>query len=46
MMKKISRQLLKLAERAARSDAERISDTESFTPICIGILHQPKRQKR
>lgn len=44
-MKKINRKFLMLAERVARNEVEKNLDEKTFTPICTGILHQPKRPK-
>lgn len=40
-MKKIDEKVLKAVERLMRNEA--VQSSGKFPPICLGILHQPKR---
>lgn len=40
-MKKISKEMLKVAERAMRKEA--IGGIDVYLPVCSGLIHQPKR---
>lgn len=40
-MKKISKKVLKVVERAMRKEA--VHGIDGFPPPCAGIWHQPKR---
>ena len=41
---KITNKVLKVVERIARNEVEKVRD--GYPPICLGIGHQPKRPKK
>ena len=42
--KKTGNKVLKVVERIARNEVEKVKD--GYPPICLGIGHQPKRPKK
>lgn len=40
-MKNVNKEVLKVIERLMRNEA--VQSISKYPPICLGILHQPKR---
>ena len=40
-MKNVNKKVLKVVERLMRDEA--VQSASKYPPICLGILHQPKR---
>ena len=40
-MKQVNKKVLKVVERGMRNEA--VYGINGFPPVCLGILHQPKR---
>ncbi|MFR0957745.1 MAG: AgrD family cyclic lactone autoinducer peptide [Roseburia inulinivorans] len=40
-MKQVNKKVLKVVERVMRNEA--VYGINGFPPVCLGILHQPKR---
>ena len=40
-MKQVNKKVLKVVERVMRNEA--VYGINGFSPVCLGILHQPKR---